>query len=191
MVAVACDYHRRRHAGPEKKGRELPAGDFYRDWARAEFGASVADKVADIFTKLDGRFPRASSWNRGPGPVIIQRKSWLSVKPSYNFVDEMAALRDQVKGAGNLERFDYWLNTFRFGRSTAKLACARGRLDAVMTQVQKQKEPGLKKKRVMEERCRQSERSSNRPGKLSRICLPPSITPASWGHWRIWNSNHS
>ncbi|MBN2375387.1 MAG: hypothetical protein JXD22_03230 [Sedimentisphaerales bacterium] len=137
-------------AQPEQPIRHLPAGDFYRDWAKAEFGPEVSEEVADIFTKLDGRFPRASNWNRGPGVIVVHREPWNKIEPNYEFVDKMASLRDRVKGAGNLERFDYWLNTFRFGKSTAKLTCARGQLDAVMEQVNSDKNPEIQKKLTAE-----------------------------------------
>ena len=132
-------------AKAEKRRHLLPAGDFYRDWANAEFGASASKQIAALFTKLDGRFPRGSGWNRGPGAVTVNKKPWSQVKNNYTFVDDMAKLRPQVKGAGNLERFDYWLNTFLFGRATSKLGCARGKLDALMARINKQNDPAKKK----------------------------------------------
>ncbi|NQV36030.1 MAG: hypothetical protein HQ515_25290, partial [Phycisphaeraceae bacterium] len=129
----------------EKRPRSLPAGDFYRDWATAEFGKNVAGTTAEIFTRLDGKFPRASSWNRGPGAIVINNQPWSKVKPNYTFVTEMETLRGDVKGAGNLERFDYWLNTFRFARETARLACARGHMDRIMKQVNAEKDPAAAK----------------------------------------------
>ena len=38
----------------DSRPRDLPAGDFYLDWAKAEFGGAVAEPAAKIFTKLDG-----------------------------------------------------------------------------------------------------------------------------------------
>ena len=38
------------------------------------------------------------------------------------------------------DRFDYWLNTFRYMRSMAEFGCAAGKLDAIMARIQKEKD---------------------------------------------------
>ena len=43
-------------------------------------------------------------------------------------MDELAALRPLVRGASSLERFDYWLETFRYMRAMGELRCASARL---------------------------------------------------------------
>jgi hypothetical protein len=131
--------------------RFLPVADFYTDWARAEFGAAVAEPVAAIFATLDGHFPRASDWIRGPGVVVVNRKLWAEVAPQHAFVDELAALRRQVRGAGNLERFDWWLNTMRFNRAMARLGCARGALDALMEQINKEPDVAVRQRLAREQ----------------------------------------
>lgn len=122
---------------PKTQPRFLPVADFYEDWARAQFGPDVAAPLAELFTQLDGRFPRSSTWNQGPGVIIVNRQPWNQVAAQYQFVERMAALRPQVRGAGHQERFDWWLNTFRFARATAQVGCARGALDQVMEQIEK------------------------------------------------------
>ena len=47
--------------------------------------------------------------------------------------------------SGNLERFDYWLNTFRFTAAMAQAGCCRGALDQTMEAVAAQKDPDKKK----------------------------------------------
>ena len=126
---------------PASEPRFLAVQDFYQDWARAQFGAEAGTPLAEIFTRLDGKFPRASTWNRGPGVMIIDRQPWEQVAGQYRFVEEMAALRPQVRGAGDRERFDWWLNTFRCARAMAQAGCARGALDRVMEQIPKQTNP--------------------------------------------------
>ena len=39
----------------------------------------------------------------------------------YEFVDQLRDLRPLVQGPGNRERFDYWLNNFRYLRAVGKL----------------------------------------------------------------------
>lgn len=131
--------------------RFLPIADFYNDWARAEFGAGVAEPIAAMFTKLDGHLPRASDWIQGPGVIVINRKPWAEVALKHAFVDELAALRPQVRGAGNLERFDWWLNTLRFNRAMARLGCARGALDALMERIEKETDPAIRQRLAREQ----------------------------------------
>jgi hypothetical protein len=82
--------------------------------------------------------------------IAVTRTPWSKIEPAYRFVAEMEALRSLVKGAGNLERFDYWLDTTKFAREMARLACARGHLDHVMAQVNKGVAPVAKEKPALE-----------------------------------------
>jgi hypothetical protein len=128
--------------------RDMPAGDFYSDWCRAWFGEEVAIPMANMFTALDsgggkGRelrahLPRPGLWTQG-GSIAINPNAWARVSTQYAFVDSMEKLRDQVKGAGNLERFDYWLNSMRYLRAMGRIGCLRGALDKAMKRVNSQK----------------------------------------------------
>ena len=85
--------------------RDLPTQDFYRDWAKAEFGEEVAEPVAKLFITLDGGpdmgigkkrdsyLPRPSTWVDGPGGIQPDPRPWSEVEKEYAFVDDMAALR--------------------------------------------------------------------------------------------------
>ena len=55
-------------------------------------------------------------------------------------MDEFAALGPQVKGAGNRERYDYWLNTFLYLRAVGEANCAWGEYNRVMEKVKQQKD---------------------------------------------------
>jgi hypothetical protein len=136
-TAVA-DYEADRVNGgnaPASRDRAMPIEDFYIDFARANFGDSVAEPAGRILAKIDGiHLPQASDWKTGPGDVITISQPWEQVKARYAFVDELAAVRLQVKGAGNLQRFDYWLNTCRAMSAMAEAGCARGQLDKAVTE---------------------------------------------------------
>jgi len=123
---------------PDREARFLPVADFYADWAQAHFGAEAASAAAAIFTRLDGHFPRASSWDRGPGVIVVNRQPWTEIEPQYRFVDDLAALGPKVTSAGHRARFDWWLNTFRFARAMAQAGCARGALDLLMERIAKE-----------------------------------------------------
>jgi hypothetical protein len=113
--------------------RSLGAGAFYDDWTAANFGPEAATEISELFKKLDGKaFPEISGWGAGPGRVSVKNNPWVQEANRYTFVDIMEAIRPKVKGAGNLERFDYWLNTFRYTRAMAHFGCTVGELSRIM-----------------------------------------------------------
>jgi hypothetical protein len=87
-----------------------------------------------ILAGIDGvNMPQVAFWKScGPGTLMANTAAWETEKPKFKFVDAFAALRPEVQGAGNLERFDYWLNTFRFTRAMAQFGCAAGELHLIM-----------------------------------------------------------
>ena len=113
--------------------RTVPVADFYRDWAAALLGIPASGPIASVFEKIDGRgLPEAVNWFHGPGAVTAVNRPWEQERKRYAFVDELESLRGQVLGGGNLDRFDYWLNTFRAMRAMAEFSCAAGKLDQIM-----------------------------------------------------------
>jgi hypothetical protein len=144
--APASGYPGVRAAAP----RYLPVADFYADWARAEFGPEAAGPLAALFTKIDGELPRPADWVGGPGGIKPDSRPWSEVSPQYAFVDEMAALRERIRGGGNLERFDYWLNSFRYLRATGQICSAWAEFNAAMNAVRAEKEPDARKRLARE-----------------------------------------
>ncbi len=128
---------------PSAAVRMLGCDDFYADWCRAQFGERAAPQAAAIFTACDGRLPRCAVWaGNGPGAVgPPDSRPWSVVEKEFAFVDQFAALRGGVSGPGNLERFDYWADQFRFLRAMAKVRCARGELDRAMAELAKKNSP--------------------------------------------------
>jgi hypothetical protein len=132
---------------PQRK-RDLPCADFYADMCAAWFGPEVASGMASFFARYDGdngaydviqgraALPRPNTWLYGPGAIVADRTPWIEAAKRYMFVDELSTLRERVKGAGNQDRFDYWLSTFRYLRALDEVACTRGALDMAMEQVQ-------------------------------------------------------
>ncbi|NQT53451.1 hypothetical protein HQ576_15440 [bacterium] len=118
-------------SAPAGRARKVPCEDFYADWARTLFGQEAAPDIAAIFARIDSRLPRPLS--RGcPAGVRADKRPWKQVAPAYAFVDELARCHANVTGPGNLERFDYWLNTMKYLRAGAKLDCAVGRFHLAM-----------------------------------------------------------
>jgi hypothetical protein len=132
------DYLTRMEKG-DAKVRDLETLDFYKEWCRKQFGPEVSNQMAKIFSSLDGvkmktvkleagltNLPRPALWLGGPGGLLENKHPWDSVKTIYNFIDDIDKLRTLVSGSGNLERFDYWLNQFRYLKAAGKLACTVG-----------------------------------------------------------------
>jgi len=113
--------------GNEKLPRSLPCGDFYADWAKANFGR---DEIGRVFAAIDGRVPQVTDGDCPSGRLTADSTPWSVVVSNFAFVAEMEKERCNVSGAGNLDRFDYWLNTFKYHRSLAQLRCALVRPDA-------------------------------------------------------------
>ncbi|HHI68098.1 MAG TPA: hypothetical protein ENJ97_02100 [Planctomycetes bacterium] len=139
------------------RSRDLPCRDFYLDWAKAQFGEEAARPLGELFAGLDGgigdysgnrrpvRLPRPATWIGGPGNIRPNPAPWDKEKARYAFVDRMASFRSRIRGAGNLARFDYWLNMFRYLRTMGRIGCERGALDKVMKKIRKSKDPALRK----------------------------------------------
>jgi len=121
--------------------RYAPSGDFWLDWARAEFGADVAPELAAIFTHLDGAMPRPVNWINGPGGLAPDDTPWEQVAPRYAFIDRMEQLQGKIRGPRYRERFAYWLNTFKYTRAVARLACVWAQLNRALATAEKQAEP--------------------------------------------------
>ena len=129
-----------------KKHRAMPCEDFYIDFARASFGDSVAESAGKLLAGKDGtNLVETTTWVRGPGGIKINKTPWSEEKTKYAFVEEFAALRAQVTGVTNLERFDYWLNTYRCMAVMGEIGCMRGDLDKTVVAIKAETDAGRKK----------------------------------------------
>jgi hypothetical protein len=140
-----------------KRKRDLPCADFYTDLSAAWFGPGVAAEMASFLTRYDGdngaydviqgraTLPRPNTWLYGPGAIVANPGPWAEAAQRYTFVDDLTALRQRVNGAGNRDRFDYWLNSFRHLRAVDEAACARGALDIAMERVKAEKDATRRK----------------------------------------------
>lgn len=108
------------------KPRSLPVDDFYTDWALANFGLTEAGAIFAAIDGGAGKLPKAVQDGCPTGDVTPDKTPWNKIAPQFAFVDGFEKLRPQVKGAGNLDRFDYWLNTFKYHRALAMTRCAMG-----------------------------------------------------------------
>lgn len=134
----------------DEMNRQMPAMDFYLDFAKNQFGENMADRVAKILEKADGfttmfnpekpDFVSTTAWINGPGGLRTISKSWDSMEKKYSFVQEFNASRPYIKGKGNLERFDYWMNTLSATRQMAKLGCMKGEFESLVNNLKSLKD---------------------------------------------------
>jgi hypothetical protein len=130
------------------KDRSMPVEAFYADFARAWFGDAVGEAAGRILAKTDGvKLPEPSTWKSGPGDIKDEK---IDVAARYAFVGELEALRPSVKGAGSLERFDYWLNTYRYMKAMAEVGDARGRLNDLMKALAGEKDEAKQKEQAQQ-----------------------------------------
>jgi hypothetical protein len=123
--------------------RDLGTEDFYTDWVRTQFGLDDRELVA-LFVELDskGTWDEAkgakldaplntTNWVDGPGALWVEGASKERLN-RYSFIPMLESYSDQVHGAGNKERFKYWINSFKFNRATVATALAIKQLDSLM-----------------------------------------------------------
>jgi len=127
--------------------RDLPVKDFYTDWVKTEFG-STDTRLVNLFVAVDSKgvkLPdnthdsplKASEWqktDRGPGGLRVNRVDEEMIA-RFDFVSEMEACRSEISGAGNLERFDYWLNSFRFNKACLETALVQKKFNVLIDQI--------------------------------------------------------
>ncbi len=133
--------------------RDLPVEDFYSDWVKTEFGITDS-RLVRIFTDLDskgmeskegykGDAPlNASDWIQGPGGLMVNR-DLADIEERierYDFFPELEAFRGSITGAGNLERFDYWLNAFRFNKAVLEVTHTQIELNRIVDRIGKERD---------------------------------------------------
>jgi len=142
----------------DSRPRDLRTEDFYSDWAASQFGPEAAEQIAKIFISLDGgssataegqhntSLPRPATWVGGPGGIRPDERGWQQVSREYKFVEDLARVRPNIEGKGNLGRFDYWLNSFRYLRAVGRVDCTWARFNAAMKKVKDEKDPQEQKR---------------------------------------------
>ena len=125
--------------------------DFYADWAQAQFGKEVAAPAAALFETIDGHLPRPADWVGGPGGIRPDPTRWSDARTNYFFVEQLASLRPQVKGAGQRDRFDYWLETFRGMRAMGQVNCTWAIFTNALGAAQAQPDPAQRNTLVREQ----------------------------------------
>jgi hypothetical protein len=123
----------------------MPTEDFYRVWTANQFGSEAYFPISEIFKKIDGKLPRPADWVDGPGGLRLDTSSWEQVRKGYSFIDELELFRQRISGSGNLERFDYWLNNFKYMKAAAQVRCKWVEYNKAFKKVEIEKDENSKK----------------------------------------------
>lgn len=184
--SVLNDEERRHQFDPN---RYLRADDFYRDWALHQFGPDASVQIADLFTRLDCRLPRPSTWIGGPGGIKPDPRPWAEVKAQYSFVDELAALRDRIMGPSDRERFDYWLNSFEYLRAVGKLNCTWADYNATVEQVRQISDQADRRKSAKENALPLRRRLVAEVSEVHRFLMQTVSTLGGMGNVANWQQH--
>jgi hypothetical protein len=111
--------------------------------------------LARIFASLDGKGTEsgegnkgdsrlnAADWIHGPGGLMVNKslKDLEERISRYNFIPGMEASGNNISGKGNLERFEYWLNVFRFNKAALEVAKTQVELNSLADSIKKTSSP--------------------------------------------------
>ena len=91
----------------------------------------------------------ASDWTDGPGGLMSNktREELIERISRYDFLPEMEKIRTSITGTGNLERFEYWLNSLKFNKAILETALELKELQLAVDDIKT--ETDLAKKRRM------------------------------------------
>lgn len=171
-------------------GSDTPSiDDFYEDWANAQFGAEAAHEAAATFERIDSRMPRPSDWVGGPGGLKPDPRPWDLVRKDYAFVEELALLQPRVKGAGNQDRFEYWLNNFRYLRDIAEISCLWGEFNQAMEKVKAEKEENSRYALVRETALPIRVKMIQKLEEIFRLLLATVSNTGEMGTLANWNQH--
>jgi hypothetical protein len=94
---------------PFAVGHPTPGMDaFWADWGRGMFGGEAGAEAGRAIRKLDGTHYGINALIGGGAKTTDAR-----IAEFFAPLRELEALRPRIKGAGNLERLDYWVNLIR------------------------------------------------------------------------------
>lgn len=104
---------------------------FWSDWGRDMFGGEAGAEAGRLLQKFDG-------CRRGIGDLINGGSHTTDAMISEYFTPLAAleALRPRIQGAGNLERYDYWLNLPRASKLRVQTWLQSQRLKTKLKEIQ-------------------------------------------------------
>jgi len=132
----------------DRRDRYAKIDAVHLDWAIHEFGPGpAAETIAADFAafekRRERRFKNVTDFREGADDIYSQGYitggdwgsrhkwgPWSEEEPTLQWVDNWNDLRKQVKGAGNLARFDYWHNVLKAYKLMANIASELNQYEA-------------------------------------------------------------
>lgn len=147
---------------------------FWSDWGRGMFGGESGAEAGRILQKLDGSHSQinrlvrnGASWkvtnDEPPGaerageikkkvkPIAKKRTTDEEINQCFEPLTELEALRSRIKGVGNIERFDYWLNQIRASKLRVQTFVMSYRLNGMVKEIEALKNPEEQARRARSE----------------------------------------
>jgi len=183
----AADWPPSERAGASN--RFLRCDDFYADWARTQFGPEAAREIAALFTRIDGHLPRPSTWVRGPGGIKPDPHPWQEVRVQYAFVEELQRLAPRVRGPGNRQRFDYWLNQLRYLREVGHVNCLWHQYNQIIQQVKAEKDEAARRRLARQRALPARVELVRAVAEVHRLLLSTVSTPGGLGTVTNWQQH--
>ena len=115
--------------GSASGGKKPDLDAFWADWGRDRFGGDAGAEAGRTIKKLDGCHPGINALIRG-GDGTTE----AGISEFFAPLRELEGLQPRIRGIGNVERFDYWLNLIRASQLRVRTWVLAARLDAKMKQ---------------------------------------------------------
>jgi hypothetical protein len=117
---------------------------FWDDWGRGMFGGGAGGEAGRILEEFDGKHPAINA-------LYSPKTTDAQIAACFVPLEKLESLRPRIKGAGNLERFDFWISQVRATRARAHTWVLAERLAARIAEANALKNPGEKTRFVREQ----------------------------------------
>lgn len=143
-----------------KETRSMPIDDYYEDFAKANFGANIAKQAGGILAESEriktayngtAHRPDPTGWGTYWGAQgALQSNPDLRdyAQKQSELAERFAKLRSNIRGLGNLDRFDYWMTMLRIDATLYEAGALHGELREVVTAMEKEMDPEKKKELI-------------------------------------------
>ena len=129
----------------------LTSLQFWNEWSTAQFGIPGAGVILQSIDSFND--PRPVSWTTGPGGMLPSVVPWSHFQPQYKFVSQFESLGpliNKTSGIAAMERFNFWLNSFKYQAAIQETECSWGEFNMVLNQFLKSyPDPNTRKPHVL------------------------------------------
>jgi len=139
------------------ENRMMPVNDYYEDFAKANFGANMAKEAGAILAAFEKMKTAISGTAHRPDPTgwgtvwgaqgALQSDTGLRsyLQRSSELAERLARLRPGIKGAGNMERFDYWIAMLHIEAAMYEADVVHGALREAVNTMEKESNAAKRK----------------------------------------------